>query len=34
MSERPKPMILIVLDGWGYSEIEEHNAIHAARTPV
>ena len=34
MSERPKPMVLIVLDGWGYSESEEHNAIHAARTPV
>jgi 2,3-bisphosphoglycerate-independent phosphoglycerate mutase len=26
-------MILAILDGWGYSETSEHNAIHAARTP-
>ncbi len=25
--------VLIVLDGWGYSEISDHNAIHQARTP-
>ncbi|WP_459873080.1 2,3-bisphosphoglycerate-independent phosphoglycerate mutase [Endothiovibrio diazotrophicus] len=34
MSERPKPMVLIILDGWGYSESEPYNAIHTARTPV
>jgi len=27
-------MVLIVLDGWGYSENPDHNAIHAARKPV
>lgn len=26
------PLVLIVLDGWGYSENPEHNAIAAART--
>jgi 2,3-bisphosphoglycerate-independent phosphoglycerate mutase len=34
MPFRPKPMVLIVLDGWGYSEKTESNAIHAAETPV
>ncbi|HXH02954.1 MAG TPA: 2,3-bisphosphoglycerate-independent phosphoglycerate mutase [Candidatus Competibacteraceae bacterium] len=29
-----KPLVLIVLDGWGYSEIPEHNAIAGACTPV
>lgn len=33
MSYRPKPMVLTVLDGWGYSEQAEHNAILSARTP-
>lgn len=33
-SERLRPLCLIVLDGWGYSEQTDHNAIHAARTPV
>jgi len=27
-------MVLIVLDGWGYSENPDHNAIHAAHKPV
>jgi 2,3-bisphosphoglycerate-independent phosphoglycerate mutase len=27
-------MILIVLDGWGYSENTNYNAIHSARKPV
>jgi 2,3-bisphosphoglycerate-independent phosphoglycerate mutase len=27
-------MVLIVLDGWGYSENPDYNAIHAARKPV
>jgi 2,3-bisphosphoglycerate-independent phosphoglycerate mutase len=30
----PRPMILIVLDGWGYSENTVYNAIHSARKPV
>ena len=25
--------VLIVLDGWGHSEIPDHNAIHQALTP-
>ena len=29
-----KPMVLIILDGWGYSENEESNAIFHANTPV
>jgi 2,3-bisphosphoglycerate-independent phosphoglycerate mutase len=28
-----QPLILIVLDGWGYSEEKEHNAIAQAKTP-
>ncbi|MEZ5541186.1 MAG: 2,3-bisphosphoglycerate-independent phosphoglycerate mutase [Pseudomonadota bacterium] len=27
-------MVLLILDGWGYSEIPQHNAIAAARKPV
>ncbi|MCU7795543.1 MAG: 2,3-bisphosphoglycerate-independent phosphoglycerate mutase [Candidatus Thiodiazotropha sp. (ex Myrtea spinifera)] len=34
MTERPKPVVLIILDGWGYSEDTESNAIALARTPV
>ncbi len=30
---KTKPIALIVLDGWGYSEQTSHNAIHAAHTP-
>lgn len=33
MSKRPRPMVLAILDGWGYTEAQDHNAIHAARTP-
>lgn len=29
-----RPVVLIVLDGWGYREDAEHNAISAAQTPV
>ncbi len=29
-----KQILLIVLDGWGYREETEHNAVLAARTPV
>ena len=34
MAEKVRPVVLLILDGWGYSEVPEHNAIHAARTPV
>ncbi|MEE8342745.1 MAG: 2,3-bisphosphoglycerate-independent phosphoglycerate mutase [Gammaproteobacteria bacterium] len=34
MSASPKPMVLIILDGWGYSENSHYNAIAAARTPA
>lgn len=27
------PLVLMVLDGWGYDEHAEHNAIHSAHTP-
>lgn len=33
-SNRPRPLALIILDGWGYSEEPRHNAIHAARKPT
>ena len=28
------PMVLIILDGWGYSENTAYNAIHSARKPA
>jgi len=34
MSKRPAPIVTIVLDGWGYSEDLESNAILHAKTPV
>lgn len=34
MSAIPKPMVLVILDGWGYSEDTHFNAIAAARKPV
>jgi len=34
MSHPHRPLALIILDGWGYSEDPKHNAIHAAKTPV
>ncbi len=34
MPGSPKPVALIILDGWGYSEEPDHNAIAAARKPV
>jgi 2,3-bisphosphoglycerate-independent phosphoglycerate mutase len=34
MTERPKPVVLTILDGWGYSEDTEVNAITKAHTPV
>lgn len=29
-----RPVILIILDGWGYSEDTSYNAIHSAKKPV
>ena len=33
MSFIPKPMLLLIFDGWGYSEETEFNAIAAAKKP-
>ena len=33
MSQSHRPLALIILDGWGYRENSEHNAILAANTP-
>ncbi len=33
MATRPKPVILTVLDGWGYSPETKGNAVYLARTP-
>ena len=30
----PKPTLLLILDGWGYSENSDHNAVLNANTPV
>jgi len=34
MSFIPKPLVLIILDGWGYRQETRHNAIAAARKPT
>ncbi len=34
MSFRAKPAVLLIMDGWGYSEDARSNAIMAANTPV
>ncbi|MBQ4834259.1 2,3-bisphosphoglycerate-independent phosphoglycerate mutase [Pseudoalteromonas sp. MMG010] len=34
MTEHKKPLVLMILDGWGYREDEQSNAIVAANTPV
>ncbi len=34
MSDAKKPVLLLVLDGYGYSENPEYNAVHTANTPV
>lgn len=34
MSKPPSPVALIILDGWGYSETPDSNAIMSASTPV
>ncbi len=33
MQSRPKPLVLCILDGWGYRAEKTHNAIAAAKTP-
>ncbi len=33
-AERRRPLLLTILDGWGYSESDHYNAIHSADTPV
>jgi 2,3-bisphosphoglycerate-independent phosphoglycerate mutase len=30
----PKPLILIIMDGWGYRENPQNNAIAGAKTPT
>ncbi|HIZ51629.1 MAG TPA: 2,3-bisphosphoglycerate-independent phosphoglycerate mutase, partial [Candidatus Pseudomonas excrementavium] len=34
MTATPKPVVLMILDGFGHSESPESNAIMAANTPV
>lgn len=34
MSYTPKPLVLIILDGWGYRQDPQYNAIAAARKPA
>ncbi len=34
MSFIPKPVLLLILDGWGFREETEYNAISAAKKPV
>ena len=31
---RPKPLVLIILDGWGYAPPSKSNAISLARKPT
>ena len=33
MSTAKKPLVLVIMDGWGYSTKQEHNAVAAAKTP-
>ncbi len=34
MNQKVRPVVLLILDGWGLSENTEHNAIQAAAKPV
>ena len=34
MSVSKKPMVLVILDGYGYREDQQDNAIYSAKTPV
>lgn len=33
MAKRIKPVVLLIMDGWGYSANPSYNAIHAAKKP-
>jgi len=33
MPNTPKPLVLLILDGWGHSDSTEYNAIYTAQTP-
>jgi Phosphoglyceromutase len=33
LSVPPSPVVLAILDGWGYRKEKSHNAIKSARTP-
>ena len=34
MTNKGKPVVLLILDGWGYREAADDNAIHGAQTPI
>lgn len=34
MNDKVKPAVLVILDGWGMSDVTESNAIKAAKTPT
>jgi len=34
MPATPKPLVLVILDGFGHSDCPDYNAIHSANTPV
>ena len=34
MTESKKPLLLLIIDGYGYSKNKKYNAIHNARTPT
>ena len=34
MIEKKKPLVLMILDGWGQSDTLSHNAIRQAKTPT
>jgi 2,3-bisphosphoglycerate-independent phosphoglycerate mutase len=33
-SKSVSPLVLVILDGWGYREDTDGNAIAAAKTPI
>ena len=34
MHATPKPLVLVILDGFGHSDCPDYNAIYSANTPV
>ena len=34
MTTMPKPIVLIILDGWGYRESADHNPLQTTDTPT